>query len=131
MDFKGDVIVRFEMKGCNPSYTTGVGPELSLNMAEENSPNEEETKRCQSTLSCILDRLPDTSSLPLTKWGGLLCKPPKAYMGAAKHPLRFLAGSVTFSMAYRRANSTPLYIIMLVNDPISLKHITGTYSFES
>ena len=34
-EYTEDVIERFGMKGCNPAYTPGVGPELSLNQPEE------------------------------------------------------------------------------------------------
>ena len=31
----------YGMRGCNPAYTSGVGPELSLDQPEENLLNEE------------------------------------------------------------------------------------------
>ena len=30
-DYTEDVVQRYGMKGCNPAYTPGVGPELSMN----------------------------------------------------------------------------------------------------
>ena len=69
-----------------------------------------------------------------------MSKPVKAHMGAAKHLLRYLAGSTDFSIAYKKGGyqlaafshanwgnnpdngrSTSSYIVMLDNAPISFK----------
>ena len=69
-----------------------------------------------------------------------MSKPSKAHMGAAKHVLRYLAGSVNFPITYKRGGfklttytdanwgrnsdngkSTSSYIVMLANGPISFK----------
>ena len=69
-----------------------------------------------------------------------MSKPSKAHIGVAKHVLRYLAGSVSFPITYKRdgfklttytdanmggnpdnSNSTSSYIVMLVNGPISFK----------
>ena len=70
----------------------------------------------------------------------VMSEPSKANMGAAKHVLRYLAGSVNFSITYKRGGfkpttytdaewggnpdngeSTSSYIVMLANGPISFK----------
>ena len=33
-DYMEDMVQRYGMEGCNPTYTSGVGPELSLNQPE-------------------------------------------------------------------------------------------------
>ena len=69
-----------------------------------------------------------------------MSKPSKAHMGAAKHVLRYLAGSVKILITYKRGGSklmtytdanwggnpdngksTSSYIVMLANGPISFK----------
>ena len=69
-----------------------------------------------------------------------MSKPSKAHMGAAKHVLWYLAGSVNFPITYKRGGSklmtstdaswggnpdngksTSSYIVMLANGPISFK----------
>ena len=76
---------------------------------------------------------------------GALSKHSIAHMGVAKNLLRSLARSVNVSIGYKRGGfkltacpdanwssnsdngkSTSSYISMLINDPISLKHIPGT-----
>ena len=39
-DYTEDIVQRYGMRGCNPAYTPGVGPELSLDQPEENILNE-------------------------------------------------------------------------------------------
>ena len=41
------VVQWYGMESCNPAYTPGIGPELSLNQAEEKPLNEEEKRRYQ------------------------------------------------------------------------------------
>ena len=42
------------MKGCNPTYTPGVGPGLSLNQPEEKRPNEEEKRQYQPITGAVM-----------------------------------------------------------------------------
>ena len=44
-DFTEDIVQRYGMRGCNPAYTPGMGPELSLVQTEENFLNEEGKRR--------------------------------------------------------------------------------------
>ena len=44
-----DIVQRYGMRGCNPVYTPGVGPELTLDKSKENRLNEEGKRRYQST----------------------------------------------------------------------------------
>ena len=40
-DYTEDIVQRYGMQDCNPAYTPGVGPGLSLDQPEENLLNEE------------------------------------------------------------------------------------------
>ena len=48
-DYTEEIAQRFGMRGCNPAYIPGVGPELYLDQPEENPLNEEGKRRYQST----------------------------------------------------------------------------------
>ena len=58
------------MKGCNPAYTPGVGPKLSLNHPEEKLLDEDDKKRYQFITAAVmyLGQVSRYSSLPLTSW---------------------------------------------------------------
>ena len=47
-NYTEDIVQRYGMRGCNPAYTPGVGPELSLDQPENNLLNEEGKRRYQS-----------------------------------------------------------------------------------
>ena len=131
------------MWGCNPAYTPGVGPELSLDQPEENLLNEDGEQRYESitgssmylTQVCRYDILYSVS-----QWTRAMSKPSKAHMGAGKHLLRYLVGSTNFSITYKQGGfqltavsdvnwgenldngkSTSPYIIVLSSGPISFK----------
>ena len=40
-----DIVKRYGLRGCNPAYTPGVGPELSLGQPEENLLSKEGKRR--------------------------------------------------------------------------------------
>ena len=44
-DYTEDIVQRYGMRGCNPAYTPGVGPELSRDNSEEYFSNEEGKRR--------------------------------------------------------------------------------------
>ena len=131
------------MRGCNPAYTPGVEPELSLDQREENLLNDDGEQRYESitgasmylTQVCRYDIFYSVS-----QWARAISKPSNEHMGAAKHLLRYLAGSTSFSVTYRQGGfqltavsdvnwgenldngkSTSPYIIVLSNGPISFK----------
>ena len=129
------------MNGRNVAYTPGVGPELSLNQPEDKLLNEEDKKRYQSITGAVMclgqashyDLLSAVNQLVRA-----MSKPSKAYMGAVKHLCRYLAGSVNFSIIYKRGEfklaaysdanggntsdngkSTSSYIVILANGPLA------------
>ena len=68
-DYTEDIVQRYGMRGCNPAYTPGVGPELSLDQPEENLLNEE-GKRLYQSMMVRLCTLLTTSSTSSTSWRG-------------------------------------------------------------
>ena len=102
-DYTKDIVQRYGMRGCNPAYTPGVGPELSLDQPEENLLDEESKRRCQPITGaamylaqvCRYDILYTVNQLARA-----MSKPSKAHMGVTKHLLRYLAGSTDFSITY-------------------------------
>ena len=142
-DYTKDIVQSYGMRGCNPAYTPGVGPELSIDQPEENLLNEEGKRRYQSIADaamyleqvCRYDILYIVNQLARA-----MSKPSKAHMGAAKHLLCYLAWSIDFSIACKQGSfklatfsdanwganpdngkSTSSNIIMLSKGPISFK----------
>ncbi|CAM9739192.1 unnamed protein product [Ascophyllum nodosum] len=142
-DYTEDVAQRYGMRSCNPAYTPGVEPDLPLDQPEENLLNEEGKRRHQSITGAAmyLTQVCRYSILyTVNQLARAMFKPSKAHMGLAKHLLRYLAGSAEFSITYKQGGfklmafsdvnrganpdngkSTPSYIIMLFNGPISFK----------
>ena len=129
-NYTEDVVQRYGVKDCNPAYTPGVGPELSLNQPEEKLLNEEEKWRYQAITGPVMylaQVIRYDILYAVNQLARAISKPAKAHMGAAKHLLRYLAGSTDFSITYKqggnpnRGRSTSSYIVMLANAPISFK----------
>ena len=141
-DYMEKIVQRYGMRGCNPAYTPGVGPELlSLGQTEEKLLNEEGKRRYQSITGaatylaqvCSYDTLYTVNQLARA-----MSKPSEAHMEAAKHLLRYLAGSTDFSIPHKRGgfklttfsdvnwganpdNEKSTSSIILSNGPISFK----------
>ena len=104
-DYTEEIFQRDGMWGCNTAYAPAVGPELSLYQPEENILNEEGKLRYQSftgaamflALVCRYAILYTVNQLARAVFN-----PSKAHMGAAKHLLRYLAGSTDFSITYKQ-----------------------------
>ena len=61
-NYTEDVIERFGLKDCNPAFTPGMGPQLSLNRPKETLLDDENEKRYQSITGAVLNLGP---SFPL------------------------------------------------------------------
>ena len=142
-DYTEDVVQRYSMKGCNLAYTPGVGSALSLNQPQEKLLNEEEKRRYQAITGAVTYLAQVTRYdiiYAVNQLAGVMSKPAKAHMGAAKHLIRYLAGSTDFSITYKQGGfrlaafsddnwgnnpdngwSTSTYIVMLANALISFK----------
>ena len=93
------------MADCKPVSTPGFGQELSTNQPEHILLNEEETQRFQAITGSVMylaqitryDVMYSTCQLARA-----MSKPSKVHMGAAKHLLRYLAGTLDFSLVYKK-----------------------------
>ena len=104
-DYTEDIVQSYGMRGCNPAYTPGVGPELSPDQPEENLVNGEGERRYQSITGadmylgqvCRYDILYTVNQLARAMF-----KPSNAHMGATKHLLHYLVWSADFSITYKQ-----------------------------
>ena len=138
-DYTEDIVEHFGMSGCNPVFTPGAGPELSLTQLENNLLDEEGKRRYQSIVGATM-YLAQVSRYDIlyavNQLARGMSKPSKAYMGAAKHLLATWLAPPTSSSptswddAFSDANwgdnpdnakSTSSYIIMLADGRISFK----------
>ena len=112
-DWREDIVQLYEIRGCNPASTPGVGPDLSLDQPKETLLNEEGKRRLQSITGaamylaqvCRYDILYTIKQLARA-----MSTPSKANMEAATHLLRYLVGSTDFSITYKQGevfNSRP------------------------
>ena len=104
-DYTKNVVQRYGMEGCNPAYTPGVGPELSLDHMEEKPLNEDEKRRRQGIIGVVHEFRPShTLRHPLRGQpageGHILAR--QTHMGATYHLLRYLVGSTYFSITYKQ-----------------------------
>ena len=99
------MIERFGMKGCNPAFTPGVAPELSLNQPEEKL-LDEETKKRYKTITGAVMYLGQVSRYDIlfsvNQLARAMSKPLYSQMAAAKHLLRYLADCVHVSITYKQ-----------------------------
>ena len=104
-DYTEDVVQGYGMEGCNPAYTPGVGPEMSLKQPEEKLLNEKEKRHCQAITGAVMyfTQVNRYDILyALNQLARAMSKPAKAHMGAAKHLLHYLAGSTDLFITYKR-----------------------------
>ena len=142
-DYTENILERYIMTNCNVAFTLGVGPEISLDQLADRLLDEQEKQRYQSIDGSLM-YLAQVSRYDIlfavNQLAKAMSKPSKAHMRAAKHVLRYLAGSVNFPIIYKRGGSklttytdaswggnpdngksTSSYIVMLANGPISFK----------
>ena len=126
-----------------PRAYAGVGKELSLDQPEENRLNKEDKRRFQAITGSVM-RLGQVTRYDIgyavNQLARAMCKPSKAHMAAAKHLLRYLAGTTNFAITYKRGGfkltsfsnanwgnnadngkSTSSYITFLSDGPVSCK----------
>ena len=151
-DYTKDVVQHYGMEGCNSTYTSEIGSELSLNQPKEKLLNEEGKQRYQAITGVVIYLVQVTrydSLYSINQLARPVAKPAKAHKGANKHLVRYLAGSTDFSIIYEQGGfrlaafsndnwgnnpdnhrSTPSYIVMLANAPISFKYSRKAYRAE-
>ena len=152
-----DVVQIYGIEGFNPVYTPGIGPDLSLKQPEEMLLNEDEKLRHQAITGAVMylaQSIRYDILYAVNQLARALSKPAKAYMGAAKHLLRYLEWSTDFSITYRQGgfrlaafsdanwgnnpdngSSASSYILILANAPISskvgLQGLTAQFTMEA
>ena len=141
--YSKSILERFGMSEWKPTNTPGCGPELSNQQPDEAMLNEEEKKRYQGIVGCLMYVLQVLRYDIMYAVGQLarpMAKPSKIHMVAAKYTLRYLAGTTDFSITYKRGDfklavfsdsnwannpdnglSTPCYLSMLCDAPIGFK----------
>ena len=139
------LLERYGMGNFNPALTPGVGKELWLDQPEENLLNKED-KRCFQAITgsvmCLGQATRYDIGYAVNQLARAMCKPSKAHMAAAKHLLRYLAGTTSFAITYKRGGfkltafsdanwgnnpvngkSTSSYIAFLSDGPVSFKEL--------
>ncbi|CAM9191935.1 unnamed protein product [Sphacelaria rigidula] len=142
-NYTRSILEKSGMADCKPVSTPGFGKELSTNQPEGTLLNEEETQRFQAIIGSVMyltqimryDVMYSTCQLARA-----MSKSSKAHMGAAKHLLRHLAGTLDFSPVYKKGGfkltaffdsnwgnnpdsgkSTSCYIMMFCKAPVSFR----------
>ena len=142
-NYMKSLLERYGMGNCNPAHTPGVGKKLSLDQPEENLLNKEDKRRFQAitgSVMCLGQVTRYTVGYDVNQLARAMSKPSKAHMAAAKHLLRYLAGTTNFAIIYKRGDfkltafsdanwgnnpdngkSTSSYIAFLSDGPVSFK----------
>lgn len=141
--YSKSILERFGMSECKPTTTPGYGSELSNQQPEETLLDEDEKKRYQGIVGCLMyvsQVLRYDIMYAVGQLARPMAKPSKIHMVAAKHTLRYLAGTTKFSITYKRGSfnlavftdsnwannpdngkSTSCYLSMLCDAPIGFK----------
>ena len=141
--YSRSILERFGMSECKPVNTPGYGPELFNQQPDEALLDEEEKKRYQGIVGCLMyvsQVLRYGIMYAVGQLARTMVKPSKIHMVAAKHTLRYLAGTTDFSITYERGGvklavfsdsnwannpdngkSTSCYSSMLCDAPIGFK----------
>ena len=97
-DYTENVGHRYDKEVCNPAYTPGVGPELSLNQPEEKLLNK--WNRHHQIVTGTMMYLAQLTRYDILYAANQLARampqPAKAHMGASKHLVRYLDYSVPY-----------------------------------
>ena len=131
------------MANCKPVGTPGFGSELPTKQPEETLVSKEETQRYQAITGSVM-HLAQILRYDIMYSSGQLVRamsrPAKVHMSAAKHLLRYLAGTTDFTIVCKKGGfkltafsdsnwgnnadngkSTSCHIMMLSRAPVSLK----------
>ena len=137
------ILEQFGMSNCQPTSTPGYGSEISNNQPKDTLLNGEETRKYQGIVGSLM-YIPQVLRYDIMHATGQLArpmaKPSKVHMVAAKHTLRYLAGTTNFSITYKKGGfklaifsnsnwannpdngkSTSSYVTILANDPMSFR----------
>ena len=99
---------RFGMVNCKPVGTPGFGSELSTKQPEETLLSKEETQRYQAITGSVMYVTQILRHDIMCSSGQLaraISRPAKVHVGAAKHLLCYLAGTIDFTTVYKKGGS--------------------------
>ena len=99
------LLERHGMASCNSAHTHGVGTELLLDQPEERFLSKGKKRRFQAITGSAMYRGQVTRYdilYAVKQMARAMSKPSKAHMAAAKHLLRYLAGTVDFTITYKK-----------------------------
>ena len=110
-EYTKSIFERFGMANCKPVITPGFGSEVSIKQPEETLLSIEETQRYQAITGLVM-YLAQILRYDIMYSSGQLARamsrPAKVHMGAAKHLLRYLAGTTDLTIVYEEvSNSQP------------------------
>ena len=132
-DCTKSLLARFGIENCKPSSIPGTGLELSTEQPAETLLNTDQTQRYQAITGSVMYLAQITRydvMYAICQLVRAMSKPSKAHMGAAKQLLRYLAGTIDFSIVYKRGgfklSALPLYI-----DNTATLHVLGNQAFSS
>ena len=104
-DYTEDILERYDMTNCNVAFTPGVGLEISLDQPADILLDEQGKQLYQSIAGALMylaQILQYDILYAVNQLARAMSKPSKAHMGAAKHELRYLVGSVNFPITCKR-----------------------------
>ncbi|CAM9662428.1 unnamed protein product [Laminaria digitata] len=99
------VLETYGIGECKPVYTVGTGPELSINQGKGNFLPKADTQRYQSIVgnfSYVAQVSRHDILYGVTQLARAMSNPSKAHMGADRHLLRYLAGSIDSNITYTK-----------------------------
>ena len=108
-NYTKSILERFGMADCKLSSTPGFGSELSTKQPEGTQLNKDETQRYQAITGSVMYLAQITRHDIMYSSGQLvraMSKPSKEHMGAAKHLLRYLAGTTNLPSSTSREVSS-------------------------
>ena len=110
-EYTKSILERFGMANCKPVGTPGFGSEVSTKKLEKTLLSKEETQRYQAIKGSVM-YLAQILRYDIMYGSGQLARamsrPTKVHMGAAKHLLRYLAGTTDITIVYKKGGSSSL-----------------------
>ena len=104
-EYTKSILERFGMANCKPVGTPGFGSELSTKQPEETLLSKEEPQRYQAIIGSVvyLAKILRYDIMHISRQlARAMSRPAKIHMGAAKHLLRYLAGTTDFTIVYKK-----------------------------
>ena len=110
-EYTKSILERFGKANCKPVGTPGFGSEISTKQLENTLLSKEETQRYQAIKGSVM-YLAQILRYDIMYGSGQLARamsrPTKVHMGAAKHLLRYLAGTTDITIVYKKGGSSSL-----------------------